>query len=630
MSNYIGAFNSTNIDADEAELVDATVDNLVVTTSVELPDLMIPSSWIISLNGDKINNPLLIDTITEKTSNTGVTIEGITLKDGLITTDLTIDASLTVNGGVTTSSIITDNLSSTSSINVDARLELADVWIKDSNQSHFYKIVPSNLSAHANLTLPNISSDEFLFKSASQTISGKTILDSNIFANYSNENKRLQFDLATITAPYLRTIVIPDANGTMTLDSNTQTLTNKTISYANNTMTLSASDISTGSLSASRISSGTVANSNFDYLYGLNQYLSVSSSPTFNVITAYGHLKLSDSNNSNYYNIRTSDLVNDHDITIPGVSNDDQYFVLSDTTQTITGKTYVAPIIADASNVLKQAIISTTLLTPSVTRYWYTPDFSDTFVGVAGTQTLTNKTLTSPIITSISNGSQLLNFQFQPSSSDTVVTRTSADTLTNKTISSAVFSGTQTSTFTHSGLHDNTNTTNATSTTSNSAIKTAGGISVAKDIWAANFYGRYQNPYTCQLTYHGNFYITPASTYVKITTLASSNANGFNNLNGNMDYGSGSIYIPVTGKYRISGKCYINSGGPSTVVFGKNGSPYDQAFDLQTTGYQSKLEWIDELTAGTTIQLYAALSVAGHVGNTASYQGIYLAAELMF
>ena len=61
-----------------------------------------------------------------------------------------------------------------------------------------------------------------------------------------------------------------------------------------------------------------------------------------------------------------------------------------------------------------------------------------TVATLTGTQTLTNKTLTSPVISTISNtGTVTL-----PTSTDTLVGRATTDTLTNKTLTSAVLNGT--------------------------------------------------------------------------------------------------------------------------------------------------------------------------------------------
>jgi len=61
-------------------------------------------------------------------------------------------------------------------------------------------------------------------------------------------------------------------------------------------------------------------------------------------------------------------------------------------------------------------------------------------VSIDGTQTLTNKTLTSPVIGTIVNTGTLT----LPTSTDTLVGKATTDTLTNKTLSSAVITGTVT------------------------------------------------------------------------------------------------------------------------------------------------------------------------------------------
>lgn len=82
--------------------------------------------------------------------------------------------------------------------------------------------------------------------------------------------------------------------------------------------------------------------------------------------------------------------------------------------QTLTNKTLTAPVIATISN-------TGTLTLPTST---------DTLVGRATTDTLTNKTLTAPVISTISNTGTLT----LPTSTDTLVGKATTDTLTNKTI----------------------------------------------------------------------------------------------------------------------------------------------------------------------------------------------------
>jgi len=85
-------------------------------------------------------------------------------------------------------------------------------------------------------------------------------------------------------------------------------------------------------------------------------------------------------------------------------------------TQTLTNKTLTTPIISTISN------------TGTITL----PTSSDTLVGRATTDTLTNKTLTAPVISTITNTGTLT----LPTSTDTLVGRDTTDTLTNKTITS--------------------------------------------------------------------------------------------------------------------------------------------------------------------------------------------------
>lgn len=137
-------------------------------------------------------------------------------------------------------------------------------------------------------------------------------------------------------------------------------------------------------------------------------------------------------------------------LTLPAITDT---LVTLTASQTLTNKTLTSPVIATlASNTLTLGTGTFTTLTfdagasdPVITASSgvltvSTGDFRVTTAGtnaasavtVGGTQTLTNKTLTTPVISSISNTGTLT----LPTSTDTLVGRATTDTLTNKTLTS--------------------------------------------------------------------------------------------------------------------------------------------------------------------------------------------------
>ena len=129
----------------------------------------------------------------------------------------------------------------------------------------------------------------------------------------------------------------------------------------------------------------------------------------------------------------------------------------TDTTQTLTNKTLTAPVISSIVNTGSLSL----------------PTSTDTLVGRATTDTLTNKTLTSPVISTIVNTGTLT----LPTSTDTLVGRATTDTLTNKTLTSPVI-GTIVNTGTLT-LPTSTDTLVGRATTDTLTNKTLGAFTIS-------------------------------------------------------------------------------------------------------------------------------------------------------
>jgi hypothetical protein len=116
--------------------------------------------------------------------------------------------------------------------------------------------------------------------------------------------------------------------------------------------------------------------------------------------------QINDSAADHQYIFAGSDLAADRTVTLPLLTGDDT-FVFAAHTQTLTNKTLTTPTVSgltlsDASIIFEGATANDhettlTVTDPTADRTITLPDATDTLVGRATTDTLTNKTLTSPI-----------------------------------------------------------------------------------------------------------------------------------------------------------------------------------------------------------------------------------------
>lgn len=128
---------------------------------------------------------------------------------------------------------------------------------------------------------------------------------------------------------------------------------------------------------------------------------------------------------------------------LPTLTGNANKFVVVNSLGTLLDVTDVLPAVTvtdndftvqDGADNSKKFQFQASGITPSTTRTFTMPDANTTLVGIDVTQTLTNKTLTAPVIATIVNTGTLT----LPTATDTLVGRTTTDTLTNKTLTSPV------------------------------------------------------------------------------------------------------------------------------------------------------------------------------------------------
>jgi hypothetical protein len=263
------------------------------------------------------------------------------------------------------------------------------------------------------LTLP-ATTDTLVGRTTTDILGNKTLLSgSTTIADSTDSSKKLAFNISGFTTATTRNYVFPDISDTIATLTSSQTMSNKTL-LAPTISTI----VNTGTLTLPTSTDILVGRATTDTLT--------------NKTLLSGSTIIADSTDSTKklaFNISGFTTATTRTFILPNTSDT---LVGRTTTDILTNKTLLSgsTIIADSTDSSKKLAFNITGFTTATTRNYVFPDISDTVVTLTSAQTLTNKTLTSPIITQILNTGTLT----LPTSTDTLIGRTTTDILSNKTL----------------------------------------------------------------------------------------------------------------------------------------------------------------------------------------------------
>ena len=191
--------------------------------------------------------------------------------------------------------------------------------INDSSADHQYIFAAANLAADRTVSLPLLAgNDTFVFEAFTQTLTNKTltsaVLNTGVSGTAIKDEDNMASDSATHLATQQSIKAYVDSQASSVTASSTTTFTNKTISAANNTLTLLATDIKIGEDDQTKIDFETADTINF---YAANTKQLALTDGALNIL-AQGDLRLEDSSGGEYVALQApSSLSSSYTLTMP-------------------------------------------------------------------------------------------------------------------------------------------------------------------------------------------------------------------------------------------------------------------------------------------------------------------------